>query len=116
MSGGAFVGGCEGKSVKNYILDYKPGFESNCASAGWTKFWEVDYVTPAQQRWINWRTDSSVLTSDWVDDCFVPTLIGPFCSPFLRVEPLSLRSNERLAGHDRDAHVNRHGRRTPFRG
>lgn len=92
VSGGAFVGGCEGKSVKNYILDYKPGFESNCKSGGWTKFWEVDYSTPAQQRWINWRTDSSVLTSDWVDDCFVPTLFGPFCSPFRKVEPLSLLS------------------------
>src|SRR5262249_39838383 len=28
----------------------------------------------------------------WVDDCFVPTFIGPFCSPFRKIEPLSLLS------------------------
>ena len=92
VSGGAFVGGCEGKSVKRYLLDYKPGFETNCNAGGWTKFWEVDYTTPAQNRFINWRTDSSVLTSNWVDDCFVPSFFGPFCSPFRKVEPLSLLS------------------------
>lgn len=92
VSGGAFVGGCESKSIKRYILDYKPGFETDCKTGGWTKFWEVDYVTPAQNRFINWRTDSSVLTSVWVDDCFVPTFVPPFCSPFRRVEPLSLLS------------------------
>jgi hypothetical protein len=92
VSGGAFIGGCESKIVDRYTLDYKPGFETNCASAGWTQFWEVDYTTPAQKRFINWRTDSSVLTSDWVDDCFVPTLVPPFCSPFRKTEPLSLLS------------------------
>jgi hypothetical protein len=92
VSGGAFVGGCEGKSIKRYLLDYKPGIETNCTTVGWTNFWEVDYATPAQNRFINWRTDSSVLTSDWVDDCFVPSFFGPFCSPFRKVEPLSLLS------------------------
>jgi hypothetical protein len=92
VSGGAFVGGCENKSVKRYILDFKPGFETDCNTAGWTKFWEVDYTTPAQNRFINWRTDSSVLTSVFVDDCYVPTPIAPFCSPFRKIEPLSLLS------------------------
>ncbi len=92
VSGGAFVGGCVDKSVASYELDYKPGFETNCMSSGWTKFWEVDYTTPGQNRFVNWRTDSSVLTSVWVDDCFIPTPIGPFCAPFQKVSPLSLLS------------------------
>ena len=91
VSGGAFVGGCEGKSVKRYLLDYKSGFETNCNATGWTNFWEVDYATLAQNRFINWRTDSSVLTSDWVDDCFVPSFVAARpVSPFRKVEPLSL--------------------------
>lgn len=92
VSGGAFVGGCEGKSVKRYMLDFKPGMETDCTTGGWTNFWTVTYATPAQNRFVNWRLDSSVLTSDFVDDCFVPTAIGPFCAPFTKVEPLSLLS------------------------
>jgi hypothetical protein len=92
VSGGAFVGGCEGKSVKRYLLEYKAGIDSSCTSSGWTKFWEIVYATPSQNRWINWRTDSSVLTSTWVDDCYIPTFIPPFCSPFRKVDPLSLLS------------------------
>jgi hypothetical protein len=92
VSGGAFIGGCEGKSVKRYTLDYKPGYETNCSTGGWTNFVEIIYDTPAKSRFINWRTDSSALTSEWVDDCFVPTFIPPFCSPFRKVEPLSLLS------------------------
>ncbi len=92
VSGGAFVGGCDDKAVKSYRLDFKPGFETNCASPGWTNFWQVDYVTPGQKRFLNWRTDSSVLTSSWVDDCYVPSLVGPFCAPFTKVDPQSLLS------------------------
>jgi hypothetical protein len=92
VSGGAFVGGCENKSIKRYTIDFKPGFEINCATPGWTKFWEVDYDTPAKNRFINWRLDSSVLTSDWVDDCFIPSFIPPFCAPLTRVLPQSLLS------------------------
>jgi hypothetical protein len=92
ISGGAFVGGCENKTVKRYTLDFKPGFETNCNAAGWVNFWAVDYVTPAQNRFINWRLDSSVLTSVFVDDCFVPTFVGPFCAPLTKNEPLSLLS------------------------
>ena len=92
VSGGAFVGGCENKSVKRYTLDFKPGFETNCATSGWTNFWSVDYNTLAKNRFVNWRLDSSVLTSSFVDDCFVPTFVGPFCAPFTKVEPLSLLS------------------------
>ena len=39
VQGGAFVGGCSNTKVKSYILDYKPGFESDCNTPGWTKFW-----------------------------------------------------------------------------
>lgn len=92
VSGGAFVGGCEGKSVKRYTLDFKPGFETSCATGGWTKFWEVIYATPSQNRFINWRLDSSVLTSVFVDDCYIPTAIPPFCTPFRKIDPLSLLS------------------------
>jgi hypothetical protein len=92
VSGGAFIGGCDGKDIKLYTLDYKPGFETNCATPGWTKFWEIDYTTPAQKRFVNWRTDSSVLTSVWVDDCFIPTFVPPFCWFHTKSSPLSLLS------------------------
>jgi len=92
VSGGAFIGGCDDKDIKQYTLDFKPGFETNPLSTGWINFWEVDYVTLPQKRFVNWRTDSSVLTSVFVDDCFVPSFIPPFCSFLRKVEPLSLLS------------------------
>ena len=81
VQGGAFVGGCEGRKVKRYTLDYKPGFETNCASGGWTNFWAVDYVTPVQYRFINNRTDFSTLTSAWGPDCMVSPPGPPPCGP-----------------------------------
>lgn len=90
IQGGAFVGGCDKKKIKRYMIDSKPGFETNCSSPGWTNRWLVEYTTPAQYRFINWRTDSSVLTSYWGPDCFIPTFIGPFCAPFTKSEPNAL--------------------------
>jgi hypothetical protein len=93
VSGGAFIGGCDMKDIKSYVIDIKPGYETNCASPGWTNFWpQVDYVTPGQKRFINWRTDSSTLTSVWVDDCYIPSFILPFCFPNRKADPLSLLS------------------------
>src|SRR5262249_14966600 len=73
IQGGAFVGGCDGRKIKRYMIDYKPGFESDCGTPGWTNIGVpvglVEYSTPAQYRWINWKTDSSVLTSYWGPDC-----------------------------------------------
>ena len=72
VQGGAWVGGCNNARIKTYLLDYKPGFESNCSSAGWTNFWQVDYATPAQYRFINMRTGTSYFTANWGPDCFIP--------------------------------------------
>ncbi|HEV2201109.1 MAG TPA: hypothetical protein VGR73_14925 [Bryobacteraceae bacterium] len=89
VQGGAWVGGCSGDKIKSYFLHYKPGFESNCASGGWTQFWEVDYVTPGQYRFINMRTGTSYLTATWGPDCFIPSLAS-LCAPFTNPEPNSL--------------------------
>lgn len=70
--GAASVGGCEGKKIKRYLLDYKPGLEVNPLAAGWINFWSVEYNTPAQYRAMNLRQDTSVLTAVWVGDCLVP--------------------------------------------
>lgn len=88
VQGGAFVGGCN-VQVKSYFLSYKPGFETNCNAPGWTQFWEVDYVTPAQLRWINWRTGTSYLTANWGPDCFLPSLAS-LCAPLKNPLPNSL--------------------------
>ena len=90
IQGGAFVGGCDGKKIKRYSIDSKPGFEVDCSTPGWTNRWNVDYATPAQYRFVNWRTDSSVLTSRWGPDCFVPTFIPPLCAPFTKALPDAL--------------------------
>src|SRR5690606_36775786 len=37
--GSAFVGGCEDKKIKRYTIDYKPGFETDCFTGGWTNIW-----------------------------------------------------------------------------
>jgi hypothetical protein len=89
VQGGAWVGGCGSDTIKSYFLDYKPGFESNCSSSGWTNFWEVDYVTPGQYRFVNMRTGTSCLTSNWGPDCFIPSLTL-LCAPFTTSEPNSL--------------------------
>jgi len=80
IQGGAFVGGCEGKKIKRYMIDSKPGFETDCNTPGWTNRWIVEYNTPAQYRFINWRTDNSVLTSVWGADC-IPAMSGASCGP-----------------------------------
>ncbi len=85
VQGGAWVGGCNKAQIKTYMLDYKAGFESNCASAGWTNFWKVDYSTPAQYRFVNMRTGTSYLTANWGPDCFIPWLAN-VCAPFTRPE------------------------------
>lgn len=80
IQGGAFVGGCEGKRIKRYRIDSKLGLELDCATPGWTNRWLVEYNTPLQYRFINMRTDSSVLTSVWGPDC-IPFAAGAPCGP-----------------------------------
>jgi hypothetical protein len=90
IQGGAFVGGCEDKKIKRYTIDYKAGFETNCATPGWTNIWLVEYNTPVQYRFINWRTDNSVLTSNWGADC-MPAFSGTACGlPPYRLVPEAL--------------------------
>jgi hypothetical protein len=89
VQGGAWVGGCSNAKIKSYFLHYKPGFESNCASGGWTQFWQVDYVTPGQYRFVNMRTGTSYLTANWGPDCFIPSFVS-LCAPFTKSEPNSL--------------------------
>lgn len=67
--GSAFVGGCEDRKIKRYTIDYKPGFETDCSTAGWINIWNVDYNTVWQYREMNMRRDTSILTSKWVPDC-----------------------------------------------
>ena len=80
IQGGAFVGGCDGKTIKRYLIDVKPGFEVDCNTPGWTNIWKVDYNTPLQHRFINRRTDASTLTSVWGSDC-IPFFAGAPCGP-----------------------------------
>jgi hypothetical protein len=75
--GAAFVGGCEERKVKRYTIDYKPDFETDPESAGWTNIWTVDYDTIWQNRESNMRKDTSVLTAKWVDDCIAPNRFPP---------------------------------------
>ena len=90
VQGGAWVGGCTNAKIKSYFLDYKPGFESDCTAGGWTNFWQVDYVTPAQYRFVNMRTGTSYLTAAWGPDCFIPTFVPPFCAFLTKSLPNSL--------------------------
>ena len=90
IQGGAFIGGCDGIKIKRYIIDSKPGLETDCNTPGWTNRWIVEYNTPVQYRFINWRTDSSVLTSVWGTDC-IPAFAGMPCGvPPFRVVPDAL--------------------------
>ncbi len=86
VNGGAFVGGCNNVTVKSYFLDYKAGLETDCTTPGWTNFWEVDFVTSAQQSFKNWRLGFSDLTAVWGPDCFIPSLASS-CAPF--TDPLA---------------------------
>jgi hypothetical protein len=65
VQGSAFVGGCASKKIQSYSLDYKPGFETNPASPGWTNFWNVVYSTPDQYLDMNMRQDNSDLLASW---------------------------------------------------
>lgn len=88
--GSAFVGGCEQQKIKRYTIDYKPGFETNCSTPGWTNVWTVEYDTIWQYRDMNMRKDTSVLTSVWVEDCVVPVSFPPYCLlkvPQARLQP-----------------------------
>lgn len=77
--GSAWVGGCDNLTTKGYTLDFKPGYETDCGSSGWTNFWAVDFITPAQKRLVNMRTDTDVLTASWGPDCLVPLPFPPYC-------------------------------------
>lgn len=94
--GSAYVGGCDDTvRIKRYTLDYKPGYESDCTTPGWTNFWSVDFSTPAQYRDVNMRKDTSVLTAVWAPDCLVPVPFPPWClltDPLGRLSPSSWNS------------------------
>lgn len=77
--GSAWVGGCDNLQTRGYTLDWKAGYEADCGSGGWTNFWAVDFTTPAQQRLVNVRMDTSDLTASWGPDCLVPVPFPPFC-------------------------------------
>ena len=77
--GSAYVGGCDNLKTKGYTLDWKPGYETDCTTGGWTNFWAVDFTTAAQQRQINMRTDTDDLTAAWGPDCLVPVFFPPYC-------------------------------------
>jgi hypothetical protein len=77
--GSAYVGGCGNLQIQGYTLDWKSGYETDCSTGGWTNFWAVDFATPAQQRAINMRTDTSDLTAVWGPDCLVPWPLPPYC-------------------------------------
>lgn len=88
--GSAYIGGCDDdKKIKRYTLDYKAGYEADCATPGWTNFWSVEFSTAAQYRAINMRTDTSVLTAGWTADCLVPVWFPPWC---LLTDPQALLS------------------------
>jgi hypothetical protein len=65
VQGSAFVGGCASKKIQSYSLDYKPGFETNPTSPGWTNFWNVVYTTSDQYLDMNMRRDNSDLLASW---------------------------------------------------
>jgi hypothetical protein len=78
--GSAYIGGCDdSQKIKSFTLDYKPGYETDCNTAGWTNFWSVTYSTPVQYRAINMRTDTSVLTAEWGADCLINVPFPPYC-------------------------------------
>lgn len=100
--GSAYVAGCEDtRRIKRYALDVKPGHETDCNTPGWTNIWAVDYTTPAQQRAVNLRTDTSVLTAVWGSDCLVPVPFPPWClltDPLGRLYPSAWNSRVGACG------------------
>ncbi len=88
--GSAYIAGCDDtQKIKGYTLAYKAGDDPDCTSGGWNTFWTVNFSTPAQYRAINMRTDTSVLTANWVPDCLVPVPFPPWC---LLTDPQGLLS------------------------
>lgn len=99
--GSAFVGGCEGKKIKRYLIDYKPGFEADPTTGGWTNIWKVEYNTVWQYRDLNMRKDTSVLTASWVSDCVVPVPFPPYCLlnvPEARLSPSCWQTHTSTCG------------------
>lgn len=78
--GAATIGGCDDSlRIKNYTLGYKAGYETDCATPGWSQILLVEFNTPAQYRAVNMRNDTSVLTAVWTPDCLVPVPFPPWC-------------------------------------
>jgi hypothetical protein len=104
IEGGAFVGGCDGRRVKRYTLEYKKGFETDPMTPGWIALsWQpggtITYATPAQQRSLNDRKGSSNLTSVWGESCLVPWPFPPFClssDPQGQLDPSSWWTSETI--------------------
>lgn len=61
------------------MIDYKPGFELDCFTAGWSNIWKVEFNTVWQYRDSNMRKDTSNLTAVWNTDCIVPVFFPPYC-------------------------------------
>lgn len=79
IQGSAFVGGCDEKRIKRYLIDYKPGHETDCDTGGWANVWSVEYNTVWQYRDMNMRMDTSNLTAKWATDCVIPIPFPPYC-------------------------------------
>jgi hypothetical protein len=97
--GSAFVGGCEGKQIKRYMIDYwGPG--SVCVTdpnaPGWSNIWSVEYdpFPSLQSRDVNMKKDTDVLTSQWGPECIVPTATGcAVVAPNARLYPNSYQTH-----------------------
>lgn len=75
ITGRAWVGKCTNRQIKRYTLSYQPGFVVGTGGP-WTQFWQVDYLTPLQQKEI--QTNDFDLTSSWI---FEPIFLGmPPCA------------------------------------
>jgi len=77
-----FIAGCS--NISNQCsngsdIAFAGAYVTDCTSGSWTNFWAVDFTTPAQQRQINMRTDTSDLTASWGPDCLVPVFCPPYC-------------------------------------
>lgn len=69
--GRAWVGKCPGREIRRYTMSYQSGFVIDPILGAWTEFWQVDYLTPLQQKEI--PTGEFALTSSW--------LYQPICLP-----------------------------------
>ncbi len=63
IHGRAWVGKCAGREIKRYTLSYQQGFVTDPLFGSWTQFWQVDYLTPLQQKEV--QTSEFALTSSW---------------------------------------------------